>query len=83
MAIELKSTRFIISAEPSFIEKVDDWRRSEDVIPSRAEAIRRLTSIGIEAIPIIAEMICYLERQTDDPEALAMAARLRDILARK
>lgn len=28
---------------------VDDWRRKQPVIPSRAEAIRRLVEIGVAA----------------------------------
>lgn len=48
MAKELKSTRFILSVEPSFIESVDNWRRQQPDIPSRAEAIRRLVQKALE-----------------------------------
>jgi hypothetical protein len=42
MSIELKSVRFIFSAEPSLLVRVDDWRRKQADLPSRAEAVRRL-----------------------------------------
>jgi hypothetical protein len=42
MSAELKSIRFIFSAEPSLLARVDDWRRTQADLPSRAEAVRRL-----------------------------------------
>lgn len=45
---ELKSTRFIFSAEPSLIARIDEWRRQQEDIPSRAEAIRRLVRLGVD-----------------------------------
>jgi hypothetical protein len=39
---ELKSVRFIFSAEPSLLARVDNWRRKQADLPSRAEAVRRL-----------------------------------------
>jgi hypothetical protein len=42
MTPERKSVRFIFSAEPSLIAKVDKWRGKQPGVPSRAEAVRRL-----------------------------------------
>jgi hypothetical protein len=42
MSVELKSVRFIFSAEPSLLVRVDNWRRKQADLPSRAEAVRRL-----------------------------------------
>jgi hypothetical protein len=39
---ELKTVRFIFSAEPSLLARVDNWRRKQSDLPSRAEAVRRL-----------------------------------------
>lgn len=33
----------------SFLKHVDDWRRKQPDLPSRAEAIRRLVEIGLKA----------------------------------
>jgi metal-responsive CopG/Arc/MetJ family transcriptional regulator len=42
MAREKKSARFIFSAEPSLLQKIDKWRAKQNGLPSRAEAVRRL-----------------------------------------
>jgi metal-responsive CopG/Arc/MetJ family transcriptional regulator len=39
---ELKTSRFMFSAEPSLLERVDKWRAKQPGLPSRAEAVRRL-----------------------------------------
>lgn len=36
-----------MSVEPSFLDRVDDWRRKQPDLPSRAEAIRRLVEKGL------------------------------------
>jgi hypothetical protein len=36
-------------ATESFWKKIDDWRRQQEDLPSRAEAIRRLVDLGLEA----------------------------------
>lgn len=48
MKPELKSVRFIFSAEPSLIEKVDKWRGKQPGVPTRAEAVRRLILKGLQ-----------------------------------
>lgn len=37
------------TASEDFWKEVDDWRRAQPDLPSRAESIRRLTKRGIEA----------------------------------
>jgi len=43
-----KSARFEMVAPPSWFKNIDDWRRKQDDIPSRAEAIRRLVEKGLK-----------------------------------
>lgn len=38
-----------IRLSTSFWKKVDEWRRQQDEIPPRAEAIRRLVEAGLAA----------------------------------
>jgi hypothetical protein len=37
-----KNERFEMRVPASFLKAVDSWRRKQDDLPSRAEAIRRL-----------------------------------------
>jgi hypothetical protein len=38
---------FQMKVPDSFLETVDDWRRKQPDLPSRAEAIRRLVAIAV------------------------------------
>ena len=40
--------RFEMRATKSWVEALDNWRRQQPDIPSRAEAIRRLVEKGLE-----------------------------------
>jgi metal-responsive CopG/Arc/MetJ family transcriptional regulator len=40
--MEEKSERFEMRVPSSFLKAIDDWRRKQEDIPSRAAAIRRL-----------------------------------------
>jgi metal-responsive CopG/Arc/MetJ family transcriptional regulator len=40
---------FQMRASAEFLRRVDDWRREQADLPSRAEAIRRLIQLGLEA----------------------------------
>lgn len=51
MASPLKSTRFILSVSPDWLDTVDEWRRQQPDIPSRAEAVRRLVDLGLGEKP--------------------------------
>jgi metal-responsive CopG/Arc/MetJ family transcriptional regulator len=46
---EKHSTRVHIMMSPSELRAVDEWRRQQPDLPSRAEAIRRLIQLGIAA----------------------------------
>jgi hypothetical protein len=45
-----KSGRFEMVTPPGWIEMIDDWRRKQPDLPSRAEAIRRLVDKGLKAL---------------------------------
>jgi hypothetical protein len=38
----------MVRLQTSFLEQIDAWRRAEADLPSRAEALRRLASLGIK-----------------------------------
>jgi len=40
--------RFEMLAPPAWIARVDEWRRQQPDLPSRAEAIRRLVEKGLD-----------------------------------
>lgn len=40
---------FQMRVSESFLQTVDEWRRTQPDLPSRAEAIRRLVQIAVEA----------------------------------
>ena len=42
-----KEKRFEMLADPSWLKRVDDWRKKQADILSRAEAIRRLVELGL------------------------------------
>jgi hypothetical protein len=49
MTKEKKTARFIFSAEPSLLARIDKWRARQPGLPSRAEAVRRLILNALEA----------------------------------
>ena len=44
-----KTQRFELRIPSGFFKGIDDWRRKQEDLPSRAEAIRRLVEIGLKA----------------------------------
>ena len=34
--------------DPAWMKRIDDWRRKQDDLPSRAEAIRRLVETALK-----------------------------------
>jgi hypothetical protein len=40
---------FQMRASEDFLRRIDDWRRRQPALPSRAEAIRRLIEFGLAA----------------------------------
>ena len=49
MPTEEQTERFQMRVSPSFLRLVDEWRRKQPDLPSRAEAIRRLVERGVNA----------------------------------
>jgi len=47
--MEQKPIRFEIRLQPRLGNRIDDWRRQQRDLPSRAEAARRLIEIGLES----------------------------------
>jgi hypothetical protein len=46
-----KSERFEMRFEVDMIDRIDDWRRQQPDLPSRAGAIRRLIEVGLAVAP--------------------------------
>jgi hypothetical protein len=38
-----------VRVQPDMAKELDDWRRKQDDLPGRPEAIRRLVEIGLKA----------------------------------
>ena len=49
MPEELKDQRVPVMMSVSELKKLDAWRRVNDDLPSRGEAIRRLIELGLKA----------------------------------
>ncbi len=47
LAAVVQRLNLIVAAD--WIKRVDGWRRRQDSLPSRSEAIRRLTEIGLDS----------------------------------
>jgi hypothetical protein len=47
-SMEEKKERFEMRVPASFLKTIDDWRRKQPELPSRAEAIRRLVELGLK-----------------------------------
>lgn len=80
---ELKTIRFQMVISPAQIAAIDGWRKGQNDLPSRSEAARRLMNVGIEAEPIIREIIAFLERVGDpsDDENREIVSRLRGVIS--
>jgi hypothetical protein len=40
-----------VRLQPDLAKQIDAWRRTQDDLPGRAEALRRLAEIGLKAKP--------------------------------
>jgi len=49
MADELKDLRIPVMMAATEVAVIDAWRRKQDDLPSRSEAIRRLVELGLKA----------------------------------
>jgi hypothetical protein len=38
-----------VRVDADFLKMIDDWRRKQDDVPTRPEAIRRLVELGLKA----------------------------------
>ena len=41
----------MVRVQPDMAKLLDDWRRKQDDLPGRPEAIRRLVELGLKAKP--------------------------------
>ncbi len=39
----------LVRVQPDMATQIDDWRRKQDDLPGRPEAIRRLVELGLKA----------------------------------
>jgi hypothetical protein len=46
-----KMVQIMIRIMPDMIARIDEWRRIQPDLPTRAEAVRRLVEIGLMAKP--------------------------------
>jgi hypothetical protein len=51
MADELKDLRIPVMMAATDVAAIDEWRRKQQDLPSRSEAIRRLVELGLKAKP--------------------------------
>ena len=49
MAEELKDLRIPVMMAATEVAAIDEWRRKQDDLPSRSEAIPRLVDLGLKA----------------------------------
>jgi hypothetical protein len=49
MADELKDLRIPVMMAATEVAAIDAWRRKQEDLPSRSEAIRRLVELGLKA----------------------------------
>ena len=48
--MNVKTERFEMRLDDVLLERIDTWRRKQDDLPSRAEAVRRLTEVGLATL---------------------------------
>ena len=63
----------------AFLAELDDWRRNQADIPSRAEAIRRLIHLGIKAEPILSDLLRLMEHLRLNAPAPELDKHIADI----
>lgn len=80
---EALDVRFEMRASKNWIELVEEWRAQQRPVPSRAEAIRRLTALGIGAEPILRDLLAMIERLPSDPELDRHAQTIRQMVEKE
>lgn len=43
-----KDTQLQMRVSSDWVKEIDDWRRQQEIIPSRADAVRQLLAIGMK-----------------------------------
>jgi hypothetical protein len=82
METELKDQRVPVMMSASEVKAVDAWRRSQDDLPSRGEAIRRLIEFGLKTPPeppTLSALADYYKRIGKPDLAEAVLAAGKDI----
>ena len=59
---------------------IDNWRRKQRDIPSRAEAIRRLASMALGAEPILRDILKMIESLPANAELAEHEATIRRLV---
>jgi len=68
-----ETQRVPLVAPRSWIRRVDEWRRTQNKIPSRSEAIRQLVDAGLEGV--IEEEIKSSEIENSSARSRALKKR--------
>lgn len=76
-----KSHTFQMRVSDDWLAVIDDWRAAQRPVLSRAEAIRRLSSLGIGAKPILHDLLDLMERLPHDGDLDVYIASLKSLLA--
>jgi hypothetical protein len=49
--VEIRTMQLNLRISPDFIRAIDNWRRKQEDLPGRSEAVRRLVEIALKAKP--------------------------------
>jgi hypothetical protein len=66
----------LVRVQPDMAKQLDDWRRKQEDLPGRPEAIRRLVEIGLGSVKV-----ARAQKRSDSPTARDLAAVQIDRLA--
>ena len=75
MENELKTFRLQMVIAPSQVAKIDAWRKAQDGLPSRSEAVRSLVDVGLSAPVLSTEVAAALaaaSAQAKKPESFIL-----------
>jgi Arc/MetJ-type ribon-helix-helix transcriptional regulator len=81
MARETKLPQLVqLRLSDALSKAIDDWRRKQEDIPSRSEAIRRLVQLGLGAEPFVLDLLRTMEALPRDPVMDGHIANLRRLV---
>lgn len=75
--------RVQIVASTAWLREIDGWRRRQEGLPSRSEAIRRLTGVGLKAEPLLKQLLAWMEASPAADDVRASIEDLRKMLGEK